>query len=51
MKSPKSNNKISVATKLFFEASCYDISANVRNLPEQLFGDHSIRPSQGSTLS
>jgi len=37
MKSSKSNTKIPVAT-IFFEASCYDISAEVHYLSEQLFG-------------
>ena len=35
MKSSKSNHKIPVATNCFFEASCYDISANVRSLSYQ----------------
>ncbi len=30
MKSSKSNNKIPVATFFHLEASCYDISANVK---------------------
>jgi len=38
MKSSKSNTKVPVATEIFFEASCYDISANVHSLSEQLFG-------------
>jgi hypothetical protein len=38
MKSSKSNTKIPVATKIFFEHPRCDSSAKLRSLSEQLFG-------------
>ena len=38
MKGPKSNTIIPVAAKIYFEASCYDLSARVQCSSEQLFG-------------
>jgi hypothetical protein len=49
MKSSRSNTEIPIVTRIFFEASCYDISANVYGLADNS-GDDSVCLERHSTL-